>query len=462
MNLDWMIIYFLPTVGFIAALVLFNHILSQRRSPPSTLAWLLAIFFIPYVGVPLYLMLGRRKMLKRTKAKSMPARSLPPPMDNPKILPVLLSPLDNAIFPPTGGNRVRLLATGEETYAEACNLIMSATHHIFIATFILGKDATGETIITALAKKASEGVDVYLLLDALGSARIHKRFLSPLLEAGGKIAFFMPMLHLPFRGRANLRNHRKMLIVDSRAALIGGMNFASEYMGPVLSEKHWKDLSLRVEGPEIGHLNEIFLSDWEFAAQKDISPVLPVSAPTVRTEDSVLQLIASGPDVQEDTIREMIITALFKAENRVWITSPYFVPDDLLAESLCMAARRGIDLQLMLPQKSNHRLADLVRESYLTQLQQAGGKILLFQPGMMHAKAILIDDTIAVTGSANMDMRSLLLNYELALGIYSKPVVKEIEIWMATLMNSCTIRKIPEQNPFGFFEGIARLLAPLL
>ncbi|MFH0725060.1 MAG: cardiolipin synthase [Pseudomonadota bacterium] len=462
MNSDWIMIYFLPTVGFISALVLFNHILSQRRSPPSTLAWLLTIFFIPYVGVPLYLMLGRRKMIKRTKAKNLPSRSLPRHAENAELSPVLLSPLDNAIFPPTGGNRVRLLATGEETYTEARNLIMSATHHIFIATFILGKDATGEAIITALAKKAAGGVAVYLLLDALGSARIHNRFLSPLLKAGGKVAFFMPMLHLPFRGRANLRNHRKMLIVDSRAALIGGMNFASDYMGPVLSEKHWKDLSLGMKGPEIAHLNEIFLSDWEFAAHEDIASILPVPAPEGRTEGSVLQLIASGPDVQEDTIREMIITALFKAESRVWITSPYFVPDELLAESLCMAARRGIDLQLILPRKSNHRLADLVRESYLTQLQQAGAKVLLFQPGMMHAKAILIDDTVAVTGSANMDMRSLLLNYELALGIYSKPVVREIEIWMATLMNSCMIRNIPEQHPFGFFEGIARLLAPLL
>lgn len=462
MNLDWVFIYFLPTLGFVSALVLFTHILSERRSPPSTMAWLLAIFFIPYIGVPLYLMLGRRKMMKQTSAKSIPSRFFPQSDQDITMPPFLLSPLDNAIFPPTRGNSIALLSTGAEAYAEAERLILNAEHQIFIATFILGKDATGAAIISALAKKAASGVAVFLLLDALGSARIHRGFLAPLITAGGKVAFFMPMLHLPFRGRANLRNHRKMLIVDGCAALIGGMNFASEYMGPVKSENHWKDLSLRMAGPETAHLDQIFLSDWEFAAQEGIPRSLPCSTPSFRKEDCVLQLIASGPDVEEDSIREMIITALFKAENRVWITSPYFVPDDLLAESLCMAARRGLDLQLILPQKSNHRLADLVRESYLTQLQQAGAKILLYQPGMMHAKVILIDDTIAVTGSANMDMRSLLLNYELALGIYSKPAVNEIENWMTGLMKHCSFRTIPENHPFGFFEGIARLLAPLL
>jgi cardiolipin synthase A/B len=462
MKLPTLFIHFLPSLGFILALVLLAHILKQRRSPTSTLAWLMAIVFVPYIGVPLYLIFGGRKM------KYMTASKQKLPVFSPAQTPhdCLYQPLTPKIFrggfPLTQGNSFEILSTGEQAYRKTMGLIQSAKHTIHIATFILGKDATGRAIIENLAQKASKGVRVFLLLDALGSTKIHRSFLSPLLNAGGRTAFFMPMLHLPFRGRANLRNHRKILLVDGTAAIIGGMNLADEYMGPCKSVDYWQDLSLHIDGPAAAQAYEIFRSDWKFAAREDLDSIKPPAGWKEEAPGTLLQFMASGPDVEGDTLRDALIAALFRATQRVWIVTPYFVPDDLLLEALCMAARRSIDLRLIIPKRSNHRLADLAREDYLSQLQESGANILLYRPRMLHAKALLIDDVVAVTGSANMDMRSLLLNYEVALCIYSPDVIDHLDAWMRVLMAECSVREPHRSSSLAVIEGVGRLFAPLL
>ncbi len=220
MNLLGFFINFLPSVGFILALVLLAHILKQRRSPSSTLAWLMAIVFVPYIGVPLYIIFGGRKMTRMTKTKQLLSESATSEIDrrasisNLQVFP--------GGFPATRGNKVILLTSGSQAFRRIMALIRSAEKTIFITTFILGRDATGRAIVETLAEKAARGVSVYLLMDGLGSMPIRHRFLRPLHDAGGKTAFFMPMMHLPFRGRANLRNHRKMVLVDYTKALSEG------------------------------------------------------------------------------------------------------------------------------------------------------------------------------------------------------------------------------------------------
>ncbi len=462
MNLLTLFIHFLPSLGFILALVLLAHILKQRRSPASTLAWLMAIIFIPYIGVPLYLIFGGRKMTHMAASKQMlPVFPPEQPTDNSLFQP-LTSEIFRGGFPLTRGNRVEILTSGEEAYRKTLSLIQGATHTIHIATFILGKDAVGKEIIENLAQKASQGVNVFLLLDALGCAKIRRGFLSPLLKAGGRTAFFMPMLHLPFRGRANLRNHRKILLIDGTTAIVGGMNLADEYMGPGKDADYWQDLSLHIDGPAVAQVYEIFRSDWEFAAREDLVSMAPSGIRRRETHGTILQFMASGPDVEDDALRDALIGALFRARHRVWIATPYFVPDDLLLEALCMAAGRGIDLRLIIPKRSNHRLADLAREGYLSQLQESGANILLYRPRMLHAKALLIDDAVAVTGSANMDMRSLMLNYEVALCIYSPDIVDRLDAWMRLLMAECSMREPRRRSSLAIIEGIGRLFAPLL
>ena len=462
MDYRWLLVHILPSVGFVLALVLLAHILRERRPPTSTLAWLMAISFIPYLGVPLYLVFGGRKMFDLAGKKP----ALEPGRRASGIAPdtvgAHLREPDGGVFPPSAGNRVTLLPEGEQAYETIMGLVDSARRSIHVATFILGKDETGRAIVDALARSASRGVEVLLLLDALGSVHISRDFLAPILRAGGQVARFMPMIHLPFRGRANLRNHRKMIICDGRAAVIGGMNLASEYMGPQDFPGRWRDLSLLVEGPVVGDIASVFRADWKFAdkALLDDASGAGESAPA-RPHD-VAQLVASGPDVAGDSLRDAVLTEIFMARRRIWMVTPYFVPDELLLEALCIAVRRGVEVSIITPRKSNHLLADIVREGYLTRVQEAGADVRLYEPRMLHAKAMLFDDRIAMVGSANMDMRSLLLNYEIALCIHDGEPIGRLESWMRGLMTQCSPRTPQPRSASGLVEGVARLFAPLL
>ncbi|SPD76384.1 Phospholipase D/Transphosphatidylase [uncultured Desulfobacterium sp.] len=457
------ILHFLPSLGFILAVILLAHILRQRRSPTSTLAWLLTIIFIPYIGVPFYLMFGGRKMKRKVAEKILVkdpsiGRAFQAEQINPLAAPSALKGPPQAV----DMNRVSVFSDGEKAYWATLDLIRSARQSVCVATFILGQDDTGKAIVAALTEKAKEGISVFLLLDALGSVSVRKRFLAPLIKAGGRTAFFMPMLHLPFRGRANLRNHRKMVIADGKSAIVGGMNLADEYMGLGTTPKRWQDLSMLINGPVCTQIYGIFLSDWLFASGKDSERPVALGLRTEDRPDVLFQVMASGPDVKEDALRDMIVTALFHAESRIWIVTPYFVPDELLLDALCLAAKRGIDLRVVIPKKSNHVLADLAREGYLSQLQECGASVFLYLPGMLHAKAIIMDDRVAITGSANMDMRSLLLNYELALFIYHREVIIQLKDWMQQLMDNCIERSQHKNQTISLIEGVGRLFAPLL
>ena len=462
MNFNWLLVHLLPSIGFILALALLTHIIRGRRSPTSTLAWLMAIIFIPYLGVPLYLIFGGRKMI--SKAEKKPKLSL----DTSKtccesyISKAYLFEPGDGIFPPSAHNHITFLPEGEQAFQTIIDLIENARHSVYIATFILGKDKTGNAIVNALAKKASKGLDICLLIDALGSVKISKKFLLPLLEAGGRVAFFMPMIHWPFRGRANLRNHRKMIICDNQTAIIGGMNLASEYMGPKDSIGLWQDLSLLVQGPVTDHITDIFRMDWKFASKATLSYNSTTRQALESDSDGVTQLVASGPDVRNDSLRNAILTAIFRANRRIWVVTPHFVPDELVLEALCIATSRNVDVSIIIPKKSNHRLADLVREGYLARVQEVGAGVWLYEPRMLHAKAILVDDMLAITGSANMDMRSILLNYEIALCIYDSDAIRQLETWIEELMGNCSIRKQRQRRSLGLIEGVGRLFAPLL
>jgi cardiolipin synthase len=462
MNYNWLLAHLLSSIGFILALVFLSHILRERRSPTSTLAWLIAIIFIPYISVPLYLMLGGRKMTLKAEAK--PTLSVDQPASN------LAAPIGNAymfepgngIFPPSANNDISFIGEGRQAFETIIELIHNACHTIYIATFILGKDETGAAIVQALAEKASQGLKIFLLLDALGSVRISKKFISKLTAAGGQVAFFMPMVHWPFRGRANLRNHRKMIICDHTTAIIGGMNLASEYMGPRVAVDRWQDLSLLIHGPVVDQITDIFCSDWKFAAANTLICNAGETHALGPDSKGVAQLIASGPDVRNDSLRNAILTAAFKARERIWVVTPYFIPDEFSLEALYIAGQRGVDVTIIVPKRSNHRLADLAREGYLSRIQEVGASVWLYEPRMLHAKAILVDDTLAIVGSANMDMRSLLLNYEVALCIYDAALIKQLENWMLGLRKESAQQPLQSNGSFELIKGMGRLLAPLL
>lgn len=437
-----LVLHALPVLGFVLAIILIAHLLRQHKPPASTLAWLLAIVLMPHIGVPLYLVFGGRKLKRMAAAKA-------PLFPN----GIVVSP----------GNTISLLPDGEQAFQRVLDVIEGAQHTLFVATFILGRDVVGQAVIDALARKAREGVNVRLLLDAWGSMSVTRRFLEPLVSAGGKVAFFMPMIHLPFRGRANLRNHRKIVVSDDAIAIIGGMNLSERYMGAVAGIKRWPDLSLLIKGPAALQLGNIFRADWAFASGESLYNILPPPSSGTDEEVVALRVIASGPDIESDTLRSFMVSTLCKVQSRVWIVTPYFVPDELLHEMLCLAARRGSDVRLIIPARSNHRLADLARQGYLLELQQAGGKVMLYERGMVHAKIMLVDDALSITGSANMDVRSLLLNYEVAVACESPEMSKALETWVNDLMGYCVdCGEQPNSIWRELGYGIGRLFAPLL
>jgi cardiolipin synthase A/B len=470
--------FLLAHFGFLLALVLLAGLLRQRRSPSSTIAWLLIILLLPYVGVPLYIIFGGRKV-RRMAGRKLPiyhvsdaARS----DDHGNAVERLLA--SYGVPPARTGNRLELVTSGEMAYERVLELINDARSEIHITTYILGRDPGSRALVECLTRRAAAGVAVRLLIDDLGSWRVDRKFLARLTEAGAQVAFFMPVFSF-FRGRANLRNHRKLVIVDRRIALTGGMNLAWPYIGPPSTDGLWRDVSVVVEGPAVPDLEDLFESDWTFAtrtlpknpadeappAESDGSGGASVRAEPPRADgfdSSVVQVVASGPDVAGDPLYESLLALIFAAQSRIWIVTPYYVPDEMLARALGLAARRGVDVRLVVPFRSNHVSADLARASYLRDLHTAGGHVLLYTPVMLHAKAVVFDDQLAVIGSANMDMRSLLLNYEVALFVSSPANVEEVANWVRGLMADGQPDLPVPSWPRELAENVVRLLSPLL
>jgi cardiolipin synthase len=477
----WLFSEFLTHLGFLLALVFLANLLRQRRSPSSTVAWLLVILLLPYVGVPLYVLFGGRKMnpMARSKARIYGPNSRRQDHHFATAHERLLA--SYGVAPATVGNRLDLLTDGTQTFDRLLEMVDSARSTIHITTYILGVDHGTEILLDRLAQKARSGVSVKILIDSLGSWRLSRRSLAPVVHAGAEVAFFMPVLALPFRGRANLRCHRKLVLIDGHAGLAGGINLAWPYIGPGPDANLWTDIAIVVVGPAVHDLEAIFLSDWSFAthtsrpappapaimdSHNDSTSTVNVSVPDVPFSRPVVscvaQVVASGPDVPGDPLYESLLELIFTARDRIWILTPYFVPDEMLVHSLSLAARRGVDVTLIVPARSNHITADLARASYLRDLSQAGARVFLYTPRMLHAKVTLFDDRLAIIGSANMDMRSLFLNYEVALFVSSPTHVSDLAAWAASLMDE----SVPDLSPQGgrreIAENVVRLLSPLL
>lgn len=450
-------------LGFLLAASMAAQVIRRQRSPAGTVAWLLVIILLPYVGVPLYLMFGGRKMSKQAGRKAdlklvRHERELPEAL---RLMDRLFRSYD---LPGVSlGNKVWLCQTGEEIYQSLMDLIDRATESIHITTYIFGTDEVGRSVMERLAKRAAEGVDVRLNLDDLGCMNTTRRFLRPLLEAGGRVSYFMPVLHLPFRGRANLRNHRKMVIVDERWVLAGGTNIAEEYIGPEPMDGRWRDMAFVLEGPAARDYDRIFVADWEFACGEKLELKETPLEPVIETEKgAVVQIIPSGPDVPGDFLYDCILSAIFEARKRLWVVTPYFVPDETLTKALQIAAHRGVDVRVIVPARSNHRLADLAGRQAMRDIQEAGCRVLFYNDGMLHAKVMLVDSDLAVIGSANMDMRSLLLNYEVQMFAYSIEEVRATSDWIRNLTWSCTPYRPQVGVVRDLMEGIVRVVAPLL
>ncbi len=429
-----------------------GSVLSQRRPTGSAFAWLLAIFLVPYLGIPLYLVFGGRKYKKRARSKSALAA---PEGARDSALDAIATGEMRAWA--RSADRVEWLDDGVLAYETFLREILGAKRSIRIVSFVVGDDATGRSLLEALSKRAEEGIEVRLLLDDLLRFHAPRRLIAKLVEKGGRVERFMPLIHLPLRGRTNLRNHRKIAVFDGERAIVGGMNLADEYMGPEPSEKRWRDLSILVSGEVVATLDHVFRADWMFACGE------PLKAPDASREEGPIPMsvVPSGPDAPTDPIYDAILTAIFRAEHRFWVATPYFVPDEPLVRALAVAARRGVDVRLIVPAHSNHTLADLAAAPYLRDLALAGASIWLHKK-MVHAKAMLADGTLGVVGSANFDMRSLFLDYEIALFLTGRDQIGRLAAWFDETIEGA-LKGPPLAGPArAQVESVARLLSPLI
>jgi cardiolipin synthase len=451
-------------VGFLIAFLFIAHIIRQKRSPSGTIAWLLVIILLPYVGVPLYLLLGGRKMKRRRDRKAHLAlrkAHVALPSREAHVVDRLLRSYN--LPGAAAGHRVRLCADGEDGYARLVEMIEGAKESIHIATYVFHPDEVGMDILERLRRRASEGVRVRLLVDGVGSHSLKKRKLKKLIAAGGKACHFNPIFYHPLRNRLDLRNHRKIVVIDDEIVMAGGTNIAGEYIGPTPREGRWADLSFLLEGPEVGVYAEIFRLDWEFVSGEVLPAPEKMPAPVRQdSHGAIVQVAPSGPDVQGDPLYDAIVSALFDAQERVWVVTPYFVPDDTLIHAFRLARQRGVDVHLYIPRKSNQRLTNWARGPYLRELSAVGANIHFYAPGMMHAKVLLVDDALAVIGSANMDIRSLLLNYEVAMFMYSDEDIRATRTWIEQLARH-TEGGMKKVGPVrDLIEGLVRMLSPLL
>lgn len=458
--------------GFLLAFFLVARLMSEKRAPANTFAWLLVIVLVPYVGVPLYLLLGGRKLRRIQERKSRLLPALPAHLTSPSIFatrPVAHTVMASGAAAPLAGNRLTLLTTGQDAYRALEAGIRSAQRSIHITTFILGRDDTGRRIVRLLADKAASGVKVRLLLDSIGCMFLSREFVHPIKRAGGEVVWFMPMIPFTPRGSANLRNHRKIAVFDHNTALIGGHNLAREYMGPGPFRKRFNDFGALIEGPAAVLLNEIFIADWCFASRQPADTLhaeIPIDNLAASRGHADLQVVASGPDVPGDPLYEGILAMIQEAERDLWIVTPYFLPDEVLLRSLKVKIHAGCSVTLILPARSNHPITDLARRHYVRELRRAGAHVWLYQPGMMHGKAMIADNRVALFGSANFDPRSLFVNFEAGVLVHSAADVRAIKRWAESLLASC---RPPKNERPGrrrivgtILEDVSRLLAPML
>lgn len=415
--------------------VLATRIGKQQRRPSVALAWVLTIATFPYAGIPLFLFFGTRKF---PRPLHRPVALRPDPLD--PAAPVWATRLLETmhIDPLTCNTAVRLHKNGDESWRELLDLIDSAQYELDICTFLLGNDTIGGKITDKLIARANDGVHVRLLLDAVGCMGTPRKQIKRLKNAGVQVCRFMPLLHNPTRGRTNLRIHRKLALADRQKLWSGGRNLADEYFIDRRDRPAWIDLSFVIEGPLAIQAQAQFERDWLFACgRQEDAETAQVDGKSARGTIPA-QWVPSGPDHADDTIYNLLLASACHAQTQILAVTPYFVPNDTLLEAWCIACRRGVAITLIVPEKSNHLLADLARGRALLAMVEAGARVLVY-PEMVHAKMIAIDNELCLCGSVNLDGRSLFLNYEAMAVFYGRNEINWFQTWHAELAQRASV-----------------------
>jgi cardiolipin synthase A/B len=418
----------------ILAYILTTRAQRARRPPSIAIAWVLGMIALPYLVLPMYLMFGRRKL---------PRKNLPRSQARSHARHWAQDLIESFGVPASSPGLIAMHQDGKESAVALFALMSEAASRLDICTYILGDDDFGHEVMRRMLERARSGVEVRLLLDGVGAMQLPKACFDTLHVGGVATAIFSPLFARRTQGPRNLRNHRKMVIVDGARLWAGGRNLAAEYFWGLAGAPPWQDLTFDLQGPVAAAAASQFESDWVAAGGKPASTTIAaptqVSVPRPSGGSSEAQFLPSGPDQSEDTVHALLIDACFHARKRMLAITPYFVPDVSLETAIRLAARRGVRIDLCIPKSSNHRLADFARNRALRSLSQAGVNVHLL-PYMSHAKAVVFDDSLGLSGSVNLDSRSLLLNYECAVVFYDHTEINWLANWIEAL--------IPKTAPF--------------
>lgn len=456
----------------------------ERKNPTSTWAWLMVLLFIPIVGFVLYLIFGRsiyRKRIftwdrktweefrKTVKDQMEVFHNYQFRFNNPEmqkysdIVYLHLRNNEEAIF--TQDNDIQIFTDGKEKFEALIEDLEQAKDHIHLQYYIIRNDELGQRIGRTLIKKVRQGVEVRVLYDDLGSRSVNKKFLQKLRKEGVQIEAFFPSTFLKINLEINYRNHRKLAIIDGEIGYIGGFNIGDEYLGKKKKFGYWRDTHLRVRGHAVNSMQTRFVLDWNHASRRDI--LFDKRFYNASSYGSVgMQIVSSGPDSELEQIKYGYIKMILSAKEYIYIQTPYFIPDDSLFDALRIAAFSGVKVRLMIPNKPDHPFVYWATLSYSGELLAAGAEVYIYQNGFLHAKTIVVDGKIASVGTANIDVRSFQLNFEVNAFIYDQEISRQLvdafnqDIKLSTQMTE----KLYSKRTIGirFKESISRLISPVL
>lgn len=481
--------FFTDSFGTLAAVYIINSLLAltvifnERKAPAATLAWIMVLMFIPIVGFIFYLVfnqnLSRSKINRLTeKEEFVTSAALKQQMDAMdrddypfikkssekwKHLIKLNQVYGRAYY--TQDNKIDLFTDGRKLFDSLIADIKSAENSINAEYYILKRDKIGREFIEALTEKAREGVQVRLLLDAMGSRYITRGVLKDFTRAGGKVGYFFKPKFMLFGLKLNYRNHRKIVVIDSKIAYTGGYNIAREYVGEKKKFGYWRDTHVRIRGGAVYDLNSRFILDWRFTTREQLEAV-PSSFESNGEGNTGIQIVSCGPEAPKEEIKRAFMRMITYAKKNVYVQTPYFVPDPSIIESLKMAAQSGIDVRIMIPCMPDHMFVYWATYAYVGELLRSGARVFIYDNGFLHAKTLVVDGEVGTVGSTNFDNRSFRLNFETNAFVFDRELAEKMEDTFEKDMakgHELTLKHYNDRSLIiKFKEAISRLLADIL
>ena len=457
----------------------------QRKEPKSAWAWLLILYFIPIIGFVFYLLAGtdvhKRKIFRNKEvedriseivrrqeyhAYSGSLEKLDPRLKGYSDLVLYNLETQGAML--SGNNDIKIFSDGVEKFEALKEDIRNAKEFIHLQYYIIKKDEVFEEIVEILKEKVKEGVEVRVLYDAMGCRSVFKTYWKSLNEAGIETAEFFPAFFGKINLRMNYRNHRKIVVIDNKIGYVGGFNVAEEYIGKDKKFGYWRDTHMRIRGGAVANLHLHLIMDWNYAAKKNLFKDLKYTKqePYDSKENCEVQIISSGPDSQLQNIRNNYLRLIAKAERSIYIQTPYFIPDEAVLSALIIAIHSGVEVHIMIPCKPDHMFVYEATCSYIGDLVSEGAQCYTYDNGFLHAKTMTVDDKVSICGTANMDIRSFALNFEVAAIVYDEKKAREMRLLFEEDIKKST-RITRDMNRkrslwFKLWERISRMLSPIL